>query len=304
MGSCLSLNQDPEARQDRDIQNEIGRDQKKDNKVKKILFLGSGGSGKSTIFKQLRQIYGEPMTRVERRHYVQYIHEQCITQMKHALDMLNDFQEETNLSHDVVTQNYNRYAQDSKRNENEDYGIPDLSDQGMEYADYVQSLHHTKYRLNDEIVNALKELWKEPAIKKMYDLRNITGIEDSSEYFWNILDTIADPNYIPDLADTLLVRKRTTGTLLPSVHCILFVYAFYGIAGYGIFRISDSVISVIPNPFRCHRGKIRNEGQTWRSNKRYFQYRRCRGTEIRTSEMGQLFRFSDCGHFRCITVVL
>eukprot|EP01084_Bolivina_argentea_P278893 476668_1 len=37
------------------------------NKVKKILFLGSGGSGKSTIFKQLRGIYGTGFNNQERK---------------------------------------------------------------------------------------------------------------------------------------------------------------------------------------------------------------------------------------------
>ena len=254
--SKWKIKNDPESRRDQNIQREIADDRRNDHRVKKILLVGTLGSGKSTIFKQLRQIYGEPMTRVERRHYVQYVHEQCITQMKHALDMLNDFQEETNLSHDVMTQNYRRYIIDEhKMNllvfgyiselqckwlgdssplripdeivmeiihffDSVLHGVPDLSHQGMEYADYIQSLHHSKYRLNDKILNALKELWKEPAIKEMYELRSITGIEDSTDHFWNILDTIADPNYIPDLADILSVWKRTTGTVKLWFHFI------------------------------------------------------------------------------------
>ena len=54
-------------------------------------------------------------------------------------------------------------------------------------------------------------LWNEPAIKRMYDMRNITKIEDSSKYFWDKLDQLNTPNYIPDEADILLVRYKTTG---------------------------------------------------------------------------------------------
>ena len=223
MGSCTSSLQ-RESRNNSPLDIDLRKERIQANGTKKILLLGSGGSGKSTIFKQLRQIYGEPLTRVERRQYVTYIHEQCINQMRHALDVLNDFQEENTLGHKLVLQNYGAYVHEEK--ESARSGIPDLSETGMEAADYIQSLHHTKYKLNDEIVTALKMLWDEPAIKKMYELRNITGIEDSSQYFWDILDTIADPSYIPDLEDTLLVRKRTTGTLVDRdrvhTHCIPF----------------------------------------------------------------------------------
>lgn len=94
----------------------------------------------------------------------------------------------------------------------EPYEVPGISDQGLEYADYIQSLHPSEYCLDDQIVTALKTLWAEPAIRKMYDLRKISGIEDSTAYFWNNLDTIADHNYIPDLADITCVRKPTKGT--------------------------------------------------------------------------------------------
>ena len=203
MGSCVCT-ESRESRLNSQVERDIHEEKRLTNKVKKILFLGSGGSGKSTIFKQLRGIYGDPYSPAELRNFVTYIHEQCINQMKHALDVLSDYQGE----------NHQRYVEE----QNADRDIPDLSEMGMEAADYIQSLHHTKYKLNDEIVTALKMLWDEPAIKKMYELRNITGIEDSSQYFWDILDTIADPSYIPDLEDTLLVRKRTTGTLCSGCH--------------------------------------------------------------------------------------
>ena len=216
----------------------------------KMLLLGTGGSGKSTIFKQLRCLYGKPLNIHERRAYKQYVCEQCITEMKHALVILNDLQDETNVCHDLVTQNYRKYIINEEEvmllvfgyvrefggkllSESSSMRIPDeicmeivqcvyaepsfpgLSDQGMEYAEYIQGLPNTTDSLNGDIVNALQELWKEPAIKQMYDLRNITGIEDSTEYFWNALDTIGDPMY--DLNDTLLVRKRTTGNKVDSL---------------------------------------------------------------------------------------
>lgn len=143
---------------------------------------------------------------------MQDIHDQCISQMKTALSALNNFQKGVNYSeyiHNTLTQNYDRYVQDAKGNE--DYVIPDLSDQGLEYVGCICNLSGGE-RVNDEVANALKELWKEPAIKKMYELRNvITGIEDSILYFWNKLDVIKQTDYIPDEMDCLFEHTRTSG---------------------------------------------------------------------------------------------
>merc|ERR1719474_217874 len=210
MGHCLSCgNRDPEALTDRHYNSQLKKEKSEAQRVKKILFLGSGGSGKSTIFKQLRQIYGKPLTSLERRQQKTYIHEQCINQMKHALDVLGDFQDKDRLGHQLVHKNLHQYVPEEEKGDI--YAIPELSDEGVEAADYIENLHHSRYRLDDDIVSALKTLWKEDAIQRMYELRNITGIYDSSKYFWNMLDEIAVDSWIPDTADLLLVRKRTTG---------------------------------------------------------------------------------------------
>ena len=196
------------------VETDLREEKKRANDVKTILLLGSHSSGKSTIYKQLRHIYGNPLSQPEIRSYVPHIHDQCIGQMKSALDMLNDFQEETALSHSLLKQNYEQYAHDEKDDENGIHEIPRLSDQGVEFADYIQSVPYSNHRFTDKIVNALKELWKEPAIKKMYELRNMTTIADSTAYFWNKLDAINDPNWLPNTHDIMLVLKRTTGTCI------------------------------------------------------------------------------------------
>eukprot|EP01084_Bolivina_argentea_P218048 370094_1 len=86
----------------------------------------------------------------------------------------------------------------------------------------------TSYTLTDKIVAALKLLWKEPGIRKMYEMRNITRIDDNSAFFWDKLDELNDPNYLPNDTDILKIRHRTTGTR----------EATYGL-GRGMFSIID-----------------------------------------------------------------
>jgi len=207
--------------------------------VKKIMLLGSEGSGKSLVYKQLRQLYTESDTSSLR---VDNIYDLCIDQMEYAVEALDAFQEgdveieenyrryaamdETKLSHLVF--GFIREHEDnahlkvpheiqseilSRMSRGSDGDIPNLSEKGKEAAEYILNLRHRPETigLDPEIVSQLKVLWAEPAIKKMYELRNITTIQESANYFWNRLDTIADPSYTPDLSDMLRAHLRTTG---------------------------------------------------------------------------------------------
>ena len=64
------------------------------NDIKKILLLGSGGSGKSTLFRQLQYIHGTGFTENERKVFIDHICAQIIGQMKHVLDCIEDAAEE------------------------------------------------------------------------------------------------------------------------------------------------------------------------------------------------------------------
>jgi len=237
MGTCCaSFASDEDTYQNHVLSKELARDKQVFGKVKKILFLGSGGSGKSTIAKQLRVIYKRPFTLQERQAFVLHIHEQVITQMKLALDALEEY-----LNDDMdglIKQNerlYNSHthrheskesiteekdeeeevvvADDDDTDDDDDDGPPELSERGQEAKHYLESVqfHTYDHALTHELVDALKKLWKEPAIKRMYAMRNITKIEDSSAYFWDKLDELNTPNYVPDQADIVLVRNKTAG---------------------------------------------------------------------------------------------
>lgn len=67
-------------------------------------------------------------------------------------------------------------------------------------------------QVNSAITEAIEILFKEDAIRLVYDLRATTKISESSAYFWDEIKRIAAPDYIPTTKDTLLVRYRTTGT--------------------------------------------------------------------------------------------
>eukprot|EP01084_Bolivina_argentea_P037013 68428_1 len=224
MGNCFVGSQSDASKQNDIISKQLIQAENECNTVHKILFLGSGGSGKSTIFKQLRGIFGTGFNRQERRRFVTHIHQQVITQMQLALEILNLYRQGD--LHDILHQNVIKYidrktTQEVKEDDSIDYDsdyheqdfhitIPKLSESGKEAEAFL--LQYTSCKLTDEIVSAIQCLWQEPAIQKLYEMRNITKIDDSSAYFWDGLDQLIHPNYVPGMADILLVRHRTTGT--------------------------------------------------------------------------------------------
>ena len=85
--------------------------------------------------------------------------------------------------------------------------IPHLSDSGLKAKEIISGVN--EYKLNDEIVSAIKTLWNEPAIRCMYGRRNITKIQDSSAYFWDDVDRFTNPHFLPTEEDILMVKSNT-----------------------------------------------------------------------------------------------
>ena len=77
--SCAS---DEATAKDKELKKELDKGRKADNAVKKLLFLGSGGSGKSTLFKQLRSLHGSGFGDKDRLQFKDHIYAQITEQMK------------------------------------------------------------------------------------------------------------------------------------------------------------------------------------------------------------------------------
>ena len=227
MGACSSSNKKGSA-VERTLSSVIGRELDKDktfaNRHKKILFLGSGGTGKSTIYKQLKQIHGEGFTDDDRKEFTSHIHAQIINEMTLAFEV-------------VVHYNLRREQREKKENSEDQTSYDDPEDELLIFdeiklesaplsnmSDCDTLLNYTYNRnssvLDTDIFNICKSLWDEPIIKEIYDKRNITMIETSSAYFWDQIDIIQNSSYLPTEQDILLCRFKTTG--IYQIHFFLF----------------------------------------------------------------------------------
>merc|ERR1719203_219227 len=86
MGCCCSSS--PDSYMDRQLQNELNAAKDDHKRRHKLLFLGSGGSGKSTFFKQLRVIHGHGFSAKDRRVFKEHISAQIIEQINRAIECI------------------------------------------------------------------------------------------------------------------------------------------------------------------------------------------------------------------------
>ena len=114
----------------------------------KILFLGTGGCGKSTLFRQLRRKYGKGFSNKERRDAIRAIHTFVV-----------DTMQEIFIFHDVDNPEEDKQA-----------FIESLpSDDAQRAAKHIISVDAAKVTLaTAELSDSIRTLWAIPAIKARF----------------------------------------------------------------------------------------------------------------------------------------
>jgi guanine nucleotide-binding protein G(o) subunit alpha len=183
MGLCgskreMSKEEVIEKQKSKDIEKQMHSDQRAEQEVHKLLLLGAGESGKSTLFKQMITIYGKGFPESERRTFTPIIYSNVISSTK------------------TLVQQSETYGNVSGDNE----AAKQLIDQliGDEEIDE---------KLGEQIL----ALWNDAGIQKTYDNRAKYQLTDSTAYFMDRLPEIMQQGYIPTEQDVLRSRVRTTG---------------------------------------------------------------------------------------------
>lgn len=183
MGCCASK-EISEAQQVNDlIDSQIKKDKVSLRYEIKMLLLGAGESGKSTILKQMKLIHEGSYTQSERESYKEIIFSNTLQSMHVILDAMPILQ------------------------------IPFQDQSLVLVADLIQSLpnHLEKNFLEPQLVNAIRKLWQDPGVRSCYERSREYQLNDSAAYYFDAIERIGRPDYIPNDQDVLRSRVKTTG---------------------------------------------------------------------------------------------
>lgn len=203
MGACSSNLTDEEIelkKKNKIIEEEIEKlKQLEDDKVK-LLLLGAGESGKSTIFKQMKVIYGEKYTDDERKRNIPLITSNIIQSIQQLCEQAVLF------------------------------NLEDKIQAKTELA-IVSELKGTEDCLTESTGNAVLTLWKDPGIQEVWTRRSEFHIIESVQYYFNKLDEIKLSTYLPSDNDILMVRVRTSGIVTERYIIDDTVFEMYDVGG-------------------------------------------------------------------------
>jgi len=152
------------------------------NNTVKVLLLGPGESGKSTIFKQLKIIQDNGgFSQEELLNFKNLVYINCVSQMRCIVEAA------LALQHDFEKPESQAYAQA-----------------------LMKLTRETQW--STEMGTMIKVLWSDKGIRAVYEKRGKTfQLNDTADYFFDNVDRYMDFNFIPSQEDILRVRVRSTG---------------------------------------------------------------------------------------------
>ncbi|KAJ5863598.1 uncharacterized protein N7529_005514 [Penicillium soppii] len=168
------------------IERGIKNDKKTLDRTIKILLLGAGESGKSTIIKQMRIIHSRGFPEEERHQTRAIIYSNIVIAFKVLLDIMNAE------GIDFVDEPTTRPLADLLDNTDPDVG----SDEA--FSDL-------------KVRDAMRAMWQDEGVQKAVARGHEFALHDNLCYFFDSLDRIFAPGWLPDNQDMLQARLRTTG---------------------------------------------------------------------------------------------
>ncbi|KAI1730196.1 g-protein alpha subunit domain-containing protein [Ditylenchus destructor] len=185
MGLCQSDEEKTQIKTSRAIDKKIREAQSTEDKVIKLLLLGAGECGKSTLMKQMRILHSDGFTEEELLQQRSVVYSNTVHAMAELLKGMAMYK---------IGFKEQKRAEDAKI-------VMDTIRNGEESEPF-----------SDELAVALKRLWADPALNTATFSRRLEfHLHDSAKHFLDNLDRICNPSYRPSQQDILLTRIKTTG---------------------------------------------------------------------------------------------
>ncbi|KAI5854019.1 guanine nucleotide binding protein, alpha subunit [Tricharina praecox] len=174
---------DAETKRHREIERVIRQDEKRMSKEVKLLLLGAGESGKSTILKQMKLIHASGFSKNDREDYKVIIFSNLLDSLKIILEAMEIY--------DLTLE----------RQENEVYVDLVIMERELSRGEPFPKEYHVAFR----------SLWSDLGVQKAVKRGNEFALHDNLIYFFESLDRLFAKEFLPTDQDILRSRLKTTG---------------------------------------------------------------------------------------------
>jgi len=181
---CGGSKEDTSAKERSDaIEAQLKKDRMNMRNEIKMLLLGAGESGKSTVLKQMKLIHEGSYSPEERESYIEIILSNTIQSMHVILDAM----------------------------EMMGIGLQDQSNR--QRANVIMGMPHQIEgdSLNPEVTDAVAGLWRDAGVQQCFERSREFQLNDSAKYYFDSIQRIGAPDYLPSDQDVLRSRVKTTG---------------------------------------------------------------------------------------------
>jgi len=162
------------------IDRQVEKAQIEARNLQRLLLLGAGESGKSTLFKQSKALFGKPFSKKEREDLVLIIRSNVLEGIATLLEQA----ELRGITNAEIIQLKEEMIQDRNRD-----GV------------------------STELVVSVKRFWALEEIKKLFECRAEFQLQDSLGFFLDRIEQVSALDYDPPLDHILRSRSKTTGVV-------------------------------------------------------------------------------------------
>merc|ERR1711991_652585 len=152
--------------QNSEINKKIAEDRKRLQKEVKLLLLGAGESGKSTISKQMKIIHLNGFTEAELLGYKPILQSNAIETIKILVNACDEL------------------------------AVP-IEGANAALAEKFENVSSVESSLTPEMASELKQLWADASIQAVLQRRSEFQLPDSAKYVMDNIDRIATTGFVP-----------------------------------------------------------------------------------------------------------
>jgi len=183
MGCAVSTDDKAANMRSKEIDRNLRVDGDKQSREVKLLLLGAGESGKSTIVKQMKIIHEDGYSKDECLQYKAVVYSNTLQSLITIVKAMGKLKIE--------------------------FGAPERADDARELFSLAGSLDDGE--MTQELGDCMKRMWADVGVQTCFARSREFQLNDSAQYYLDSLDRLVSCNYIPSEQDVLRSRVKTTG---------------------------------------------------------------------------------------------